>query len=120
MLARFKRPMAVILAGATASFMVAATPAAAQDGDVVVRGLPEGSQMELVSYRDLNLRYIAHLNILNERVGRAVRQVCDFDPRDNLINGESYKNCANSAWAGARPQIHRAYLRTNRLAYSGF
>ena len=118
MLARFNRPMTVILAGATASFMVAAQPAVAQDGDVIVRGLPEGTRMELVSYRDLNLRYIAHLEILNDRVGRAVRHVCDFQPRDNMNSG--YRKCSDSAWTGARPQIHRAYLRANRLAHSGY
>lgn len=118
MLARFNRPMAVILAGAAASFIVAATPSAAQDNDVVVRGLPEGTRMELVSYRDLNLRYIAHLEILNDRVGRAVRNVCDFEPREAIYSG--YRKCADSAWAGARPQIHAAYLRANRLAHSGY
>jgi UrcA family protein len=110
--------MSAILAGVTATFIVAATPSAAQDNDVVVRGLPEGTRMELVSYRDLNLRYISHLKILNDRVGRAVRHVCDFQARDTLNSG--YRNCANAAWAGARPQIHRAYLRANRLAYSGY
>ncbi len=118
MLAQFNRPKGAILAGISASFIVVATPAAAQDNDVVVRGLPEGARMQLVSYRDLNLRYIAHLEVLNDRVGRAVRQVCDFQPRDTLNSG--YRNCANSAWAGARPQIHMAYLRANRLAYSGY
>ena len=77
--------------------------------------------MQLVNFRDLNLRYIAHLNILNDRVGRAVRDVCDYEPRDVVLSmSDSYRNCANAAWAGARPQIHRAYLRANRLAYSGY
>lgn len=117
MLARFNRPMAAVLAGVTASFMVAAPPAAAQESEVVVRGLPEGTKMEVVSYRDLDLRYIANLNTLNDRVERAVRRVCDFEPRDYL--SDSYKNCANRAWAGVRPQMHMAYLRANRIAYAG-
>jgi UrcA family protein len=86
-----------------------------QDSDVVVRGLPEGTKVEMVSYGDLNLRLIAHLDILNDRVGRAVRRVCDFEPRDPLMS-EGYRDCADLAWASARPQIHRAYLQANRLA----
>ena len=115
MIARLHGTTMAVLAGATALSMVAATPAYAQDQEISVRGVPEGSKMELVSYRDLDLRYIANLNILNDRVGRAVRKVCDFEPRDNMDEG--YRKCSESAWAGARPQMHRAYLRANHLAY---
>jgi len=114
MSARFNRTAALILIGATAAFMVPASPAIAQESEIIVRGLPEGSKMEVVSLGGLNLRYISDLNKLNERVGRAVRNVCDFEPRDNM--SESYQNCASAAWAGARPQMHRAYLLANRLA----
>jgi UrcA family protein len=113
MSARFNRPITAALAG-VAALIATAAPVAAQDGNIVVRGLPEGSRMELVSYSDLNLRLIAQLNILNDRVARAVRRVCDFEPRDNL--NSSYRNCADASFAVARPQIHRAYLRANRLA----
>lgn len=115
MSARLKLSGALILTGATASIMLASSPAAGQDSQIVVRGLPEGTRMEMVAFRDLNLRYIHDLNVLNNRVGEAVRHVCDFEPRDNLNRG--YRNCADAAWAGARPQIHRAYLRANHLAY---
>ena len=116
MLSCLNRTAVAVLAGLVASPFIAASPVAAQDNEVVVRGLSRDTKAELVSYRDLNLRYIAHLNILNERVGRAVRNVCDFVPRDRLTDTESYNKCATTAWAGARPQIHRAYLRANRLA----
>jgi hypothetical protein len=43
-----------------------------------------------------------------------VRHVCDFEPHDYLNAG--YRNCATAAWAGARPQMQRAYLRANHLA----
>lgn len=112
---RFNRTGAAILTGAMAALMVPAAPAMAQGGEIVIRGLPEGTRMEVVNYADLNLRYIHDLNKLNDRVGRAVRNVCDFVPRDSLNRG--YRNCAESAWAGARPQMHRAYLRANGLAY---
>lgn len=117
MFARLHGATMAVLAGTTASLMLAGAPALAQEGDILVRGVPEGTRVEMVSYSDLNLRYIAHLNILNERVGRAVRKVCEFEPRDMMKR--SYDNCAASSWAGARPQIHRAYLRANRLAYLG-
>ena len=114
MLAHLNRTAVAVLAG-VAVIAFSTAPAAAQDNDVVVRGLPEGTKSQLVSYRDLNLRRIADLNILNKRVERAVRDVCDFEPRDRM-DPESYQKCADVAWAGARPQIHRAYLRANRLA----
>jgi UrcA family protein len=115
MLMRFNHPKAAIMAGVAASFIVTASPAIAQDSEVVVRGLPEGTKMELVSHRDLDLRYISQLNILNQRVGRAVRHVCqEHQPRDNMT--PDYRDCVSAAWAGARPQMHRAYLHANRLA----
>lgn len=114
MFARISCRTAAILAGVTASFMIASPPALAQDDDLVVRGIPEDVKVERVSFRDLNLRYIAHLNILNKRVERAVRNVCDFEP--GTIVKSSYKDCADAAWASARPQMHMAYLRANRLA----
>lgn len=114
MMSRFNRVTAAALAAAAVPLVLAPTPAFAQDGDIFVRGVPEGAKVERVGYRDLNLRYIAHLNILNDRVERAVRKVCEFQGRD--LMEKSYRNCAESSWAGARPQIHRAYLRANRLA----
>lgn len=109
------RVTATMLAGVAASLVVPITPATAQDGEVVVRGLPQGSQMRLVSYRDLNLNIIANRKILDERVGRAVRQVCNFEGKDYLA--KDYRLCADGAWAGARPQITRAYVQASRLAY---
>ena len=114
MLSRFNRASAAVLAGVAASFAMAPAPALAQDADIFVRGVPEGAKAERVSYRDLNLRYIAHLKILNDRVERAVRKVCEFQGRDNLDAG--YRQCAEASLAGAKPQVHRAYLRANRIA----
>ncbi|MCL6741237.1 UrcA family protein [Sphingomonas sp. RB56-2] len=112
--------MSVHLIRVTAAMMAASlaipiAPAIAQDHEVVVRGLPQGSQMRMVSYRDLNLNIIAHRKILDERVERAVRQVCDFQGKDNLA--KDYHMCADRAWGGARPQITRAYVQASRLAY---
>lgn len=114
MLVSFNRSTAVVLAGIMAATTIPASTATAQESELVVRGLPEGTRMEVVRFGDLNLRLIAHLDILNERIGSAVRRVCDFEPRD--IARDSYTRCATAAWAGARPQMHMAYLRANRLA----
>ena len=98
-----------------ASLAIPIAPANAQDNEVIVRGLPQGSQIRMVSYRDLNLNIIAHRKILGERVERAVRRVCDFRGKDNLA--KDYQICADRAWAGAQPQITRAYVQASRLAY---
>ena len=115
MLAR-NRATAAILAGVTASFIITSTPAVAQDDDeILIQGVPVTAKVVRVSYRDLNLRYIAHLNTLNDRVERAVRDVCELaDVRDTL--DAAYRKCAEASLARARPQMHQAYLRANRLA----
>ena len=116
MLASINRAALAILAAVAASPFAAVPPASAQDTDVVVRGLPEGSNMRLVSFRDLNLNLIAHRKILDDRVARAVRAVCEQEPRD-IVRWE-YQNCTDVAWAGARPQIVQARVRAAQLAYN--
>jgi UrcA family protein len=113
---RLNRKIAFALSAVTAAVIVAATPATAQeDYDVVVRGLPEGARMQMVSHRDLNLNLIAHRKILDQRVGNAVREVCSVGAGNR--QSTDYRMCANQAWAGARPQITRAYVRAAQLAY---
>jgi len=115
MLASINRVTLAILAGVVATPLAFILPAAAQDSELVVRGMPEGTNMRLVSYGDLNLNLIAHRKILDSRVSRAVREVCEFKPRDTDRGG--YQKCADLAWAGAQPQITRAYVQAARLAY---
>lgn len=113
---RLNRTVATIATGVVASLLLAAPPASAQDDDeVVIRGVSADRKVQRVSYRGLNLNLIAHRKILDERVGRAVREVCSFDTRDRLE--PEYGQCADRAWAGARPQITRAYVRAAELAY---
>ena len=116
MLTSINRAALAILAAVVASPLAVVLPASAQGTDVVVRGLPAGSNMRLVSFRDLNLNLIAHREILDDWVARAVRAVCEHRPKD-IANWE-YKNCADSALAGARPQIIRARVRAAQLAYN--
>ena len=115
MLASLSRATLPVLAGVTASTFVAALPAAAQDYPLVIRGVPPGTRIRVVSYRDLDLNYLAHRQILNNRVGRAVRQVCEFSARGAF--DADYTACASNSWRGARPQIARAYVQAAQLAY---
>ncbi len=115
MLASMNRTVLAIMAGAAAASLAVIMPAAAQDNEVVVRGTPEGVNMRLVSYGDLNLNLIAHRKILDSRINHAVREVCEFKPRDTDMGG--YQKCADAAWAGAQSQITRAYVHAARLAY---
>lgn len=112
---RFSRTVAVATSGLAASVMMVASPAAAQDSEVVIRGVPADMKVRRVSYRDLNLNRIAHRKILDDRVGRAVRKVCDYRVQESTA--PDYRLCADSAWASARPQITRAYVRAAELAY---
>lgn len=116
MLSRVARFTAAVLSGVTASLLVAAATAqAAQDRPVVVYAEPR-TNVERVPYGDLNLAASTDRKTLYGRVGRAVRNVCEFGTADIL--GE-YRSCASSAWADARPQIDRAIDRAEQLARSG-
>jgi UrcA family protein len=117
MLASINRSALAILAAVAASPFAVVLPASAQDTDVVVRGMPAGTNMRLVSFRDLNLNLIAHRKILDDRVARAVRAVCEHEPRWDIARKE-YQDCADAAWAGATPQIVRARVRAAQLAYN--
>jgi UrcA family protein len=110
-----RRALSVMLVGSTAALVVAISPAAAQDVEIVVRGVPEGSELRLVSYRDLDLNFMADREVLIRRVDRAVRDVCDFEPGDS--RSRSYHDCADRAWARADPQIAVAYAQAAQLAY---
>ena len=112
----FPNCAALILTGVAASLFTAVSPATAQDNEVVVRGLPEGTNMRLVSYADLNLNRIAHRKVLDRRIGRAVEAVCEYKHKD--VDAMEYRECADAAWAGARPQIVQAYVRAAQLAYN--
>src|SRR5262245_12498793 len=97
MLVSLSRVTLSLLAGVTASTIVAASPAFAQEYPLIIRGVPPGTNMRLVSFRDLNLNYLAHRQILNNRVGRAVRQVCEFSARGAFDS--DYTACASDSWS---------------------
>ena len=112
MLARFNRKTAAVLSGVTASLLLA-MPSAAQQRPVVVYG--EQSQLitERVPYGDLDLSAGTDRKLLYARVGKAVRNVCDFDAA--AVVGD-YRACSTVAWKDARPQIAEALDRAEQLA----
>jgi UrcA family protein len=106
---------AAILLGVTASIFAGAPRALAQDRAIVVRGVAPGNKMVVVSYRDLNLNYEAQRDILYDRVGNAVRDVCNFDQVRGP--GTDYRTCSSKAWTGTLPQMYRAFIQAYQRAY---
>jgi UrcA family protein len=118
MLSRFNRAATTISTGLAASCIFASAPASAQGRPVVVRGTPPGVEMELVRYGDLNLSFASHRQILFDRIGRAVHNVCDFTGTDRFNYG--YRVCATGAWNGARPQMYRAFAQARPVYHRGW
>ena len=100
---------AIVALALTASVGGIASVAIAQeDGQIIVRGVAPGTKMMLVNYRDLNLNYEPHRDVLYSRVGDAVRDVCNFDQVKGP--GTDYRTCSSKAWSGAMPQMYRAFI----------
>lgn len=103
--------------GATAVMIDGAAPAAgAQQYSPVttVIGERDDRPSERVSYRDLNLAAARDERILNRRVGRAARGVCEPHRSDY-----GFSDCVSVAWSGARPQIDQAVRRAQEIAATG-
>jgi UrcA family protein len=82
---------------------------AQEEGQIIVRGVAPGTKMILVNYRDLNLNFEAHRDVLYGRVGDAVREVCNFDQVRGP--GTDYRTCSSKSWTGAMPQMYRAFIQ---------
>ena len=87
----------------------ASNAVAQQEGQIVVRGVAPGTKMILVNYRDLNLNFEAHRDVLYGRVGDAVREVCNFDQVRGP--GTDYRECTSKSWTGIMPQLYRAFTQ---------
>jgi len=87
----------------------ASSAVAQQEGQIVVRGVAPGTKMVLVNYRDLNLNFEAHRDLLYGRVGDAVREVCNFDQVRGP--GTDYRECSSRSWTGVMPQMYRAFTQ---------
>ena len=100
---------AIVAFALVASAGGASIAVAQQDGQIVVRGVAPGTKMVLVNYRDLNLNFEAHRDILYNRVGDAVREVCNFDQVRGP--GTDYRECTSKSWTGIMPQMYRAFTQ---------
>jgi UrcA family protein len=118
MVIRFTGRSAAVLAGVGASFVVAGTPALAQEAQIVVQTAPPANmRIERVAYGDLNLATRAGEQSLQRRVNQAVERVCLQDKGRWYGLGEpAYTYCTWGAWERARPQMVGAVDRARRLA----
>lgn len=115
------------IAGATAvvgsGFALAlAAPAVAQNGKpVIVRAQPLDADIPIrrVSYRDLNLASAEDQNRLNQRVRRAVTQVCLESTGRNAVLSVQL-SCRSDSWDRAEPQIDLAVRRAMDIAANGY
>ena len=106
--------IAALLAG-----MTLPTAASAQEPPAVaVYGESADARTEHVSFADLSLASLSDQKVLTQRVGRAVKRVCLYEPEVRLQPSD-YNPCAAGAWAGAQPQIAEAVARSQALALSG-
>lgn len=99
----------IALASAMSITGAASTAFAQEEGQIIVRGVAPGTKMMLVNYRDLNLNFEPHRDILYSRVGDAVRDVCNFAQVKGP--GTDYRTCSSKAWTGALPQMYRAFIQ---------
>lgn len=102
---------AAVLLIATSLAGAATAPAQAQSNQspVTVLGHPE-ALTRIVPFGDLALATTAGQRLLVHRVSNAVREVCPDSAYAYTIYNFTYDDldCANFAWAGARPQIRQA------------
>lgn len=89
-----------------------ATPAIAQDQDIVVTAkmkVPEGYEpvKRVVSIKDLDLTTKAGADEMERRVGEAVNGICALPKHPSNEDTETSMKCTDFAWAGARPQMEK-------------
>ena len=110
-------------AALTTLSVVVVTPAQAKSQPVTVTAHRAGDlPTQRVSYADLNLASASDQDILERRVGSAVKIVClerDQRAEKTLTSFTHFVACRNFAWDGARPQLAAAIDRARGLALNG-
>ena len=102
-------------AGGVAFALLAGTAFAGPGKEIrVTAQVDPDVRTQRVSYKDLNLVMASDQKVLNGRVGRAVRWVCE--PMDLSV---AFRACRSEAWSGARPQIALAIERAREIAATG-
>jgi UrcA family protein len=91
----------------------APTTAVQEQEVIVVRGLPPSRDrlMRAVYIGDLNLKTTAGQQEMENRVGRAVVEMCAIPSPIPSYGRKMTKPCRDEAWASARPQMDRAVQR---------
>jgi UrcA family protein len=119
MVTPFNSRAAAVLAGIAASFAFAVPPVAAQQPAIVIQSTPQPYlRVARVPYWDLNLATPDGEQSLHRRVGRAVENVCLYDPgRWYGLSEPDYNYCKSGAWQRARPQMFGAVYRARLLAH---
>jgi len=108
-----------LLALSAMTVLSTATPALAREKTVIVRGVaPEDQVRRTVSYHDLNLATTSGAQVLNRRVGIAVKDLCNEAVGPAATERVEMK-CSRDSWRGARPQIAQAIERAKQLAATG-
>ena len=112
--------IATLLAAATAASFGAGSAALAQQTTVVVAPrYSDALRTVQVSPRDLDLRGSSGRKLLVSRIDDAAKKVCDSDLYQGGLDVTEQANCFNAAWAGARPQMYRAFDRAVVMASGG-
>lgn len=96
---------------AAAGLLLSASPAIAQEEEIVVTGkleIPRGYEpvSRVVNIEDLDLSKPSDEEKMEKRVALAVRKVCS-----NVDSLKMRRYCRDYAWASARPQMERALER---------
>lgn len=63
-----------------------------------------------VSYADLDLSRSNGRDVLERRIGNAIKRVCPTNPLPGeLQKGKNHRACQRAAWTGARQQLAAIY-----------
>ena len=105
------------MAASVSGLMLTASVADARTRPVIVTA-PAVSVTARVGFADLDLASAAGRQMLEHRVGVAVRFVCEGATNPSEIAIPAHY-CRTAAWDGARPQMERAYARAAEIAATG-
>lgn len=112
----FHLALAVAGLAAVAAPGASQTPAPpAEEGPIIiVRGVPQSRDqiIRTVYIGDLDLKDEAGRKAMEERVDKAVNEMCAIPTPLPTYGEKMTKPCRDDAWASARPQMDRAVARS--------
>jgi UrcA family protein len=113
--------VAAAFAVAGGGFILSGPALAQNGGPVVVRAEPlsDIASIRRIHYGDLNLASADDEKVLNQRVRRAVSQVCDDATGPSPLSYVE-QSCRADSWGRAKPQMALAMQRARDIAANGF